>query len=115
MCNYHHHQQFKCGGRAARSPRVRFYRNLRAYGIFHLVLLALSMVSGDWVSIWPVTVFWGMGLGIQYVKLFGWPGTNGWFGGDWEAWVEERERREQGAPEPLDPRDNPNWRGKDLV
>lgn len=114
MCNYHHRHQFKEQGACRRSPRVRFYRSLRAYVIFHMVMMALSLLSGHLVNIWPVTVFWGLALAIQYVKFFGWPGTQGWFGRDWEDWINERERREQG-PEPLDPRQDTSWKGKDLV
>lgn len=99
------------------SEKMKFYRHLRSYLIFNFVLLMLMMMDGGGLGLWKVSFIWGIFVGVHYIKAFGWPGTNGWFGEDWEAWMEERERRRyEDGPEPLsqEPR-RPDWREKDLV
>ena len=96
------------------SPRYRFFRNVRAYMIFNIVVMALMVTGSGVIGLWKVSVIWGAILFIKYVRLYGWPGTHGWFSDDWKDWMHERESRRGNEAEPLDPKD-PHWRDHDLV
>lgn len=115
MC--HHHSYRGQRRRGPVSEKMKFYRHLRSYLIFNFVFFMLMLMGSGVAGIWKASFIWGIFVGIHYIKAFGWPGANGWFGEDWEAWMEERERRRHPeGPEPLEqePR-GPRWREKDLV
>lgn len=88
---------------------MRFYRMFRSFLIFNAVVVALFVFGRTSGGLFLASVIWGAILFSRYVKLFGWPGTNGWFGEDWQAWMEERERKNYNDD------DGPAIRDKDLV
>ena len=117
MCSNHsahYHAKRRHSRKHWGSPRYRFFRNLRAYVIFNIVMVALMLSGGGFIGLWKVSMIWGAVLFIKYVRLYGWPGANGWFSDDWKEWMHEREHRRRNEAEPLDPKD-PGWRDRDLV
>lgn len=106
MCKQYNDKYTK----APASPKLKFYRNLRAFLVFNLIFSVLSFL-GSGFEFWKVSAIWSIFLAIKYVKLFGLPGTNGWFSDDWDDWMMEREAQYDPAEA-----DRPaNWREKDLV
>lgn len=106
------------------SERVKFYRNLRSFIIFNIVMLGLWTVGSGFTGLWFVSKIWGVFLLIHYLKVNGLPGTKGWLSDDWEAWMEERENRRakntwEDEPEPIvrEPRRRREkmWQERDLV
>lgn len=107
------------------SERVKFYRNLRSFIIFNIVMLGLSVVGSGFSGLWFISKIWGVFLLVHYLKVNGLPGTKGWLSDDWEAWIEERENRRatdswEEEPEPIvrEPRRSRRekvWRERDLV
>lgn len=102
------------------SERMKFYRNLRSFIIFNIVMAGLSVFGSGFAGFWFIAKIWGVFLAIHYIKINGLPGTKGWLSKDWEAWMEEREsRRMEDEPEtivdePLEMK-QPQWRERDLV
>ena len=93
------------------SPKMKFYRGLRSFFIFNIVMSILYITGNGFDWFWKISAFWSIGLVIAYVKAFGMPGANGWLSEDWEAWMAEREKNA-----PATPRTNkPAWKEKDLV
>jgi hypothetical protein len=110
MCrNYSNHPRHKRTGKSL-SPKHRFYRQLRSFLVFNLVMMVLNFIGSDFGGLWKVSAIWSIFLAVKYVKLFGIPGTNGWFSEDWEAWMAEREAQ-QVSNKPS----RPDWKEKDLV
>lgn len=107
MCKRHDRNYAK----TRKSPKLKFYRNLRAFLIFNLIFAVLSFL-GSGFEFWKVSAIWSIFLAIGYVRLFGLPGTNGWFSDDWEDWMTEREAQPYTSAEKSRPT---NWREKDLV
>lgn len=120
MCHHHrsmHYRERHYRKHGPVSEKVKFFRHLRSYLSFNLVIAVLFILGGGAWGLWKASMIWGVFVAVHYIKAFGWPGANGWFGEDWEAWMEERERRRyEDGPEPLsqEPR-RPDWREKDLV
>lgn len=102
------------------SERVKFYRNLRSFIIFNMVMAGLWFIGSGIAGLWTISKIWGIFLAVHYVKVNGLPGTKGWLSKDWEAWMEEREARrweeepETIVDEPLEMK-RPQWRENDLV
>ncbi|MCB0607625.1 MAG: 2TM domain-containing protein [Lewinella sp.] len=98
------------------SPKMRFYKRLRSYLIVNMIMFFLTM-SGHAQGWWTASMIWGIFIAVSYVKAFGFPGTNGWFGEDWNDWMEERERRKtEETPEPLYYEGSDRkWRDRDMV
>ena len=115
MC--HHHSNWKKQHYGPVSEKMKFYHHLRTYLIFNFVITMLMLTGSGGFGMWKASLIWGIFVGVHYLRIFGWPGTNGWFGEDWEDWMEEREgRRSEDAPEPLEQkRRGKGWREKDLV
>ena len=64
-----------------------FYTHATAYVLVHVALFVINLVTGGgWWFYWPL-VFWGIGLGVHALMVFG---LGGRFGQDWE----ERKTRE---------------------
>lgn len=95
-----------------RSPEVKFFRSLRSFFIFNVVMIIL-LITGNGISwFWKISAFWSIGLGIAYLRTFGLPGTEGLLSEEWETGMTEREvRRSRSSSN----RSKPEWREKDLV
>ena len=64
-----------------------FYTHATAYVLVNVALFVINLVTGGgWWFYWPL-VFWGIGLGVHALMVFG---LGGRFGQDWE----ERKTRE---------------------
>ncbi len=96
---------------------MRFYKHLRTYLIVNTILFFLSMSGSGGFGWLEVSMIWGIFVAFHYVKVFGIPGTNGWFGGDWKAWMEERERRKQEEQSEtlFQEESGRQWRNRDMV
>lgn len=88
---------------------MRFYQSLRSFLIFNGIITLLFLFGRTGGGLFTVSLIWGAVLFARSVKLFGWPGTNGWLGRDWEDWMAHRERNR-----PTDD-DEPAIRDRDLV
>jgi len=108
MCRNHNHKYSK----KPQSPKLKFYRNLRGFFIFNLVMMALIFMGSGFAAFWKISAIWSVFLLINYVKVFGMPGTNGWFSDDWEDWMAEREAQRSNL---TGESRRPGWREKDLV
>ncbi len=103
MEHRNHHQarrQFK--------KRQGFFRHLRFYVIFNGINILVKVSDGDFFGWWPLAFFWGIGLAVHYLSVFGPPGEMRkalpphFFGGC--GWREDREERAVRS-----------WRDRDLV
>ncbi|MEZ4994880.1 MAG: 2TM domain-containing protein [Saprospiraceae bacterium] len=125
MCNSNKNDLF---GNRKREPseKVKFYRNLRSFIIFNMVMAGLWIMGSGFGGLWFVAKIWGVFLFIHYLKVNGMPGTKGWLSDDWSAWMEERESRRpthetwDEEPEPIvhEPRRRRKekvWQERDLV
>ena len=64
-----------------------FYTHATAYVLVNVALFVINLLTGGgWWFYWPL-VFWGIGLGVHALMVFG---LGGRFGQDWE----ERKTRE---------------------
>lgn len=73
--------------------KKRFYKHLGTYlvmGVFFFVLNFLTS-PGAWWFYWPM-LGWGIGVAMQYVNVFGFPGS-GLGSPDWEERELEKEMR----------------------
>lgn len=98
---------------------MSFYRHLRSFLIFNIVMAGLWFFGSGLAELWEIGKIWGIFLAVHYIKVNGIPGAKGWLGRDWEAWMEERERRSwEDEPERIvDDMEmkQPQWRERDLV
>jgi hypothetical protein len=103
------------------SPSVRFYRSLRSFVFFNIAMIVLRVSGSMFFIPWKVSLVWGLILGFQYIKAFGWPGSKGVMSEEWEDWLEDRElsrdKRRREEPEPImhTRESGKGWREKDLV
>lgn len=106
------------------SSRAKFYKSLRGYIITLMVLFAAGIViENDFFEIFRIVAFWwGIGLGIHFIKFRGLPGSNGWLSDDWFDWIQarypytEKEENTTTRKNDLDGEDyDPLWKDKDLV
>ncbi len=74
--------------------KIKFYRHLRSYIIVNAFMMFITLFSGGGFSWFPVILFWGMGLAFHYLKVFGWPGSDGIFSEDWERKMAEEDKEE---------------------
>ena len=82
--------------------KKRFYRHLGAYIAINAVFfLVVFFDSGTFEWLFPAS-FWGIGLFIHYVSVFGFPGREGLGGSDWEQREIEKEMRKMGAVEDME-------------
>ena len=99
----------------------RFYAHFGIYVLMSVFFFLINVFSSDYLWFhWPV-LGWGIGIVVEYLKVFGLPGK----GADWEARELEREvRRLEGHHAPAeDELDLPqaekqpqkNWDDKELV
>jgi hypothetical protein len=64
-----------------------FYTHATAFILVNIGLFVINLLTGEgWWFYWPL-IFWGIGLGIHALNVFG---LGGRFGQDWE----ERKTRE---------------------
>ena len=73
------------------SKKIQFYRNLRSFLIFNLVMAGLWVAGSGLSGLWGLGKIWAIFLVVQYVQINGLPGTKGWLSKDWEDWMEARE------------------------
>lgn len=101
-----------------------FYRHLAVYSVINTVFFFIVFIdnnSFDWL--YPMS-FWGIGLAIHYLSVFGLPGS-GLGGNDWEAKEIQKEMQKLGGnydelpEEELDLREiekrKKGWDDSDLV
>ena len=71
----------------------KFYRHLSTYLVMSAFFFVLNLVTrpGDWWFQWPI-LGWGIGVAMQYFRIFGFPGV-GPTDEDWEARELEEEMR----------------------
>ena len=71
--------------------KKRFYRHLGAYIAVNIVFFFVVLFdSGTLEWLFPAS-FWGIGLFIHYINVFGFPGRNGLGGSEWEQQEIEKE------------------------
>lgn len=107
------------------TKRMEFYRHLRSFIIFNIVMAGLWVFGSGLAGLWVIAKIWGVFLAVHYIKVNGLPGTKGWLSKDWEAWMEERENRRRDdywedepetiVGEPERRKAEPMWRDNDLV
>ncbi|MCH2085096.1 MAG: 2TM domain-containing protein [Saprospiraceae bacterium] len=71
--------------------KVRFYKHLKSFVIINVVFFFITFTNGDGLSWLNVTMLWGIGLALQYLSVFGLPGTNGMLSKHWEEDLVEEE------------------------
>ncbi len=115
-CHHHNHLHHVRYERKPVSKKMRFYKHLKSYLIVNMIMFFL-MAIGRAHNWWNASMMWGIFVAVHYVRVFGFPGTNGWLGEDWKAWMEERERRQtEETPEPLYYEGSDRkWRDRDMV
>jgi hypothetical protein len=60
-----------------------FYTHATAYVLVNIGLFVINLVTGgSWWFYWPL-IFWGLGLGVHALSVFGFAGGGPW-GRDWE-------------------------------
>ena len=107
------------------SDRMKFYRNLRSFIIFNIVMAGLWITGSGLADLWWISRIWGVFLAVNYINFNGLPGTKGWLSKDWEAWMEEREKQREAGSQEAAPEEPvvleremdyaPRWRERDLV
>lgn len=107
-----HTEYADCCGRP-RHPKVKFYKSLRSFLTFNVIIFVLCILGGSW-GLFKISAIWGLVLFARYIKIFGWPGSNGWLGGEWEEWMQHRERTRYHQPS-NNPADSVDWKDRDLV
>ena len=77
--------------------KKKFYTHLSTYLVMSGFFFLLNFVTspGNWWFYWPM-LGWGIGVGIQYLKVFGLPGS-GAGSSDWEAREIDKELRKLGG------------------
>lgn len=80
--------------------KKKFYQHRNVYLVIGGFFLALNLLTspGTWWFYWPM-LGWGIGLGIQYMKVFGFPGS-GAGSDDWEEREMAKEMRRLAPEEP---------------
>ncbi len=61
-----------------------FYGHLASYLITNLVFLILSYMDGEGFQWLYICLFWGIGLALHYLGVFGFPGKKKVFSKEWE-------------------------------
>ncbi|PHN04216.1 2TM domain-containing protein [Flavilitoribacter nigricans] len=102
------------------SEKIKFYRHLRSFIIFNIIMAGLWVAGSGLAGLWAIARIWGIFVAVHYIKVNGLPGTKGWLSKDWEDWMEAREKRrwdnepETIVDEPFEMK-QPQWRERDLV
>ncbi|GJM31164.1 MAG: hypothetical protein DHS20C18_01650 [Saprospiraceae bacterium] len=122
MCRQHRysHSFRRNNHRTVGEEKIKFYRNLRSFIAFTIIVPAIWLVTGSFIGLWKISIIWGIILFVKSIKLFGVPGTGGWLSRDFEDWQAERKNEEpledfdtRPKAEPLF--DQGHWRERDLV
>lgn len=73
--------------------KKKFYGNLGAYLVMSTFFFVLNFLTspGNWWFYWPM-LGWGIGVAMQYINVFGFPGS-GIGSPDWEERELEKEMR----------------------
>ena len=72
-----------------------FYGHLAAYVFVNLFMLVITMTQGEGLN-WLIPMSgWGIGLGMHYIRVFGWPGS-GAGSLDWEEKELQKELEKEG-------------------
>lgn len=118
---YNENNRFgRSGRRGNRHPVARFYKSLRGFVFFNATFMVLRMMGIVFFVPWKVSIVWALILGFQYIRAFGWPGTNGVMSDEWGERLEDCDmdsftRRRRQEPEPMMRGNDKGWREKDLV
>src|SRR3712207_2692429 len=76
-------------GRARVQVLKDFYTHATAYVLVNIGLFVINLVTGgSWWFYWPL-IFWGIGLGVHALSVFGFAGDGPW-GREWERSEERR-------------------------
>lgn len=103
--------------------RAKFYKHLIVYLIVNGFVFVTFLLDGHPFGMFPMTLFWGIGLFFHYLKVFGLPG-NGVLSNNWESREYQRElekiRKEKGQTKTMDEHLElkemaKNYRDSDLV
>lgn len=112
-------QSERYGRKFRRSPVARFYKSLRGFVFFNATFMVLRMMGVVFFVPWKVSIVWALILGFQYIRAFGWPGTDGVMSDEWGERLEDFDkgpgRRTREEPEPMTRSNDKGWREKDLV
>ena len=104
--------------------KISFYKHLKVYVVINVIMAAFVIFKGPGIHWFPTPLFWGIGLFLHYIKVFGLPGTNGLYTEDWEKRIFEEEldqvKKEEEELEEFDLRSRPKekrktWDDSDLV
>jgi hypothetical protein len=102
-----------------------FYAHFASYLIINTIFFFIVFLnSGTFAWLYPAS-FWGIGLAMHYLGVFGFPGAGGVGGSDWEAEEIQKEmdkmegRTEEIPNEELELREiekrKQDWNDNDLV
>lgn len=72
-----------------------FYKHLSSYILVNGAMFLVTLFTGGGFSWAPILLFWGIGLGSHYIKVFGFPGS-GVLSKEWEERELEKEMRRRG-------------------
>ena len=82
--------------------KKKFYKHLSSYIMVNGAFMLVTLFTGGGFSWFPVMLFWGIGLGSHYVKVFGFPGS-GVLSQEWEERELEKEMNRRGVRKSLPP------------
>lgn len=75
-----------------------FYGHLASYVIINAIFFSIVFLNGGrFAWLYPAS-FWGIGLAMHYLGVFGFPGSEGVGGSDWEAREIQKEMEKMGDP-----------------
>lgn len=103
------------------SARAKFYKSLRGFLItIGILFFAGVFVDNDFFEIFRLVAFWwGIFLGVRYIRFNGIPSTKGWLSDDWFDWIQARYPAEvdgeETPPRAAGEEYDPLWKDKDLV
>lgn len=74
-----------------------FYGHLAVYLIVNAIFFSIVFFNGGGFAwLYPAS-FWGIGLAIHYLSIFGFPGSGGVGGSDWETREIQKEMEKMGG------------------
>ncbi|MCB9081096.1 MAG: hypothetical protein H6555_05230 [Lewinellaceae bacterium] len=120
MCSSHsHHTRYEYRQQHRhhyyRSPKARFLKQVRSFLVFQLVMTVLFITGHGMIGLWKISMFWAIGLGIGYIRHFGWPGAEGFLSNDYLEWLDEKDRQKGDTPTEDPSPKKASWRDRDLV
>jgi hypothetical protein len=83
-------EQYRKARKRARR-KIGFYKHLKAYVVINVFIAAINIIDGDPMGWFPMPFFWGIGLLMHYINVFGLPGTDGLYTENWEEKIFDEE------------------------